>query len=119
MSTVKLYGIPNCDSVKKTQDWFKKNNIDVDFHDYKKLGVDTKTLNSWCKKLGWEKILNKKSTTYRSLAIDLQNSITNNSTAIQVMLANNSIIKRPIIEVDGAIIVGFDEQTLSKQFKKQ
>jgi Spx/MgsR family transcriptional regulator len=116
MSIIYLYGIPNCDTVKKTAIWLAANKVEVTFHNYKTEGIDKKKLTTWCKKVGWQIILNKKSTTWKSLAADVQKNITNQAAAIQLMMEHTSLIKRPIIEVNDTLIVGFNEQILSKQF---
>lgn len=116
MAIIKLYGIPNCDTVKKTSTWLAANKVEVVFHNYKIEGIDKKKLTAWCKKVGWQIILNKKSTTWKSLALNVQQSTTNQAAAIQLMIEHTSLIKRPIIEVNDTLIVGFNEQILSKQF---
>jgi Spx/MgsR family transcriptional regulator len=115
---IKVYGIPNCDTVKKTLFWFKKNNIAVEFYDYKKQVITKEKLANWCSQVGWEVILNKKSTTWRTLEIAEQEKITSQAKAIQIMQANTSIIKRPVVEQNGKIIVGFDENIYQQNFKK-
>ena len=110
MNQIIIYGIPNCDTVKKVFNWFKANKISFSFHDYKQSGISKEKLSDWCKKVGWEILLNKKSTTWRELSATQQEKVTNSSEAIKVMIQNNSIIKRPVIEQNGKIIfVGFDK----------
>ncbi|MGG9970990.1 ArsC family reductase [Ferruginibacter sp. SUN002] len=110
MSKIIIYGIPNCDTVKKVFNWFKENKIDFEFHDYKKSGVSKEKLTNWSKQVGWETILNKKSTSWRELSAEMQSKVTNATEAIKLMMQNNSIIKRPVIEQDETIIfVGFDK----------
>jgi len=115
MHTITVYGISNCDIIKKTLDWYKKKNIPVGFHDYKKEGIDKEKLVQWSREVGWESLLNKKSTTWRSLAPELQQKITNEKAAIQLMTEYTSIIKRPVVEVQGKIIVGFNNTYFTKQ----
>lgn len=115
MNTITVYGIPNCNTIKKTLDWYKKKNIQVEFHDYKKSGIKKEKLSQWCKEVGWEALLNKKSTTWRSLSIEEQQKITNEKAAIALMASYMSIIKRPVIEMNGKIIVGFNETYFTKQ----
>jgi arsenate reductase len=112
-----IYGIPNCDTVKKTLDWFKKNKIDYKFHDYKKSGITKSKLEAWSKKVGWEVLLNKKGTTWRKLTPEEQEKVTNQSAAIKVMMENNSIIKRPVVEAGEKLLVGFNETDFIKQLK--
>jgi len=110
---IKLYGIPNCDTIKKARKWLKDNNYDYDFHDYKKQGVPEKELKSWVKQLGWETILNKRGTTWRKLDDKTKNSVTEKS-AIKIMLDNPSIIKRPVLVSNDLLLVGFKEDEYSQ-----
>jgi len=103
---IKLYGIPNCDTIKKARKWLKDKGIDYDFHDYKKQGVPEKELRAWVKKLGWEVLLNKRGTTWRKLDDETKDSVDENA-AIQIMLANPSIVKRPVLVKNKTILVGF------------
>ena len=105
---IKIYGISNCDTMKKSRRWLEANGIEYDFHDYKKLGVPEKNLKNWVKQTGWETILNKRGTTWRKLDDDLKDNI-DEAAAIQVMLNNPSIIKRPILESGKLLLIGFDE----------
>lgn len=105
---IKIYGIPNCDTMKKARKWLEKNNLEYEFHDYKKLGVPDKNLKLWVKSAGWESILNKRGTTWRKLDDNIKDNI-NESSAIQVMLENPSAIKRPILESGNILLVGFKE----------
>lgn len=115
MSTITVYGISNCDSIKKTLNWYQKNNIGVDFHDYKKYGIKKEKLTQWCKEVGWQLLLNKKSTTWRSLPAAEQQKITDEKSAIQLMMEYTSIIKRPVIEMNNKLIVGFNDTYFTKQ----
>jgi len=101
-----LYGIPNCDTIKKARKWLKDNGIEFEFHDYKKQGVPEKELRAWVNKLGWEVLLNKRGTTWRKLDDETKNSVDKNA-AIQIMLENPSIIKRPVLIKNKTILVGF------------
>lgn len=117
MSTITVYGIPNCDTVKKTLDWFKKHKKQVVFHDYKKEGISKEKLTEWAKQVGWEVLLNKKSTTWRGLSAGEQTKITTTAAAIKLMQTSTSIIKRPVIEFGNHLLVGFEESKLSTIFK--
>jgi arsenate reductase (glutaredoxin) len=117
MSKTIIYGIPNCDTSKKALTWLSKNNIAFTFHDYKLQGISKEKLEDWCNKQGWETIFNKRSTTWRELPEAEQLKVTNQAAAIKVMLASNSIIKRPIIEYNGRIMLGFNEAAYEKAFK--
>lgn len=115
MTTV--YGISTCDTTKKAMSWLKKKNIEFTFHDYRVDGIDKTKLNEWCNKKGWETILNKKSTTWRSLSPTEQSAVINQQTAVTALATHNTLIKRPIIENNDALIVGFDEKLYSETFK--
>ncbi|WP_455222033.1 ArsC family reductase [Kaarinaea lacus] len=111
MTTV--YGIKNCDTMKKARRWLDEHNVAYEFHDYKKEGIDEKTLTTWCKKLGWETLLNRRGTTWRKLPDKIKDSI-NEKSAINLMLEQPSIIKRPVLKSGGSYLVGFDEQEYQK-----
>ena len=93
--------------------WLNERNIDYVFHDYKKQGVNTKDLKNWAAQLGWETLLNQRGTTWRSLDEKLKASI-NQSSALKIMQDNPSIIKRPILDVNGKYFVGFSEEAYNK-----
>lgn len=118
MNKIIIYGIPNCDTIKKTIDWFKKKQIDFEFHNYKKDGIEESKLKLWCEKIGWEMLLNKKGTTWKKLADEFANKKMTEKMAIKLMLDYTSMIKRPVIERGKEIIVGFDENTLIAVLKK-
>ena len=105
---IKIYGIANCDTMKKARKWLDRNNLDYEFHDYKKRGVPEKNLKQWVKKFGWETVLNKRGTTWRKLSDEIKNNIDEVS-AIKVMQDNNSAIKRPVIEKGDILLIGFKE----------
>jgi Spx/MgsR family transcriptional regulator len=104
---IKVYGIPNCDTIKKTQDWLNKNKVAYEFHDYKKEGITASKLKEWIKLVGWETLFNKKSSTWKKLKDESGQEVTTATEAIKIMQANNSIIKRPVVEHNGTILVGF------------
>lgn len=101
-----LYGISNCSTVKKAKDWLQENNIDFQFHDYRKQGLTTELLESFEDSLSWEVILNKKSTGWRKLS-DEQKAQVSKQTALQYMLETPTLIKRPILDTGKKMIVGF------------
>lgn len=103
---VTLYGIPNCDTVKKARDWLDTNGIGYAFHDYKKAGADPAKLKSWCAAKGWEAILNRAGTTFKKLPDDAKVGL-DETKAIASMLDQPSMIKRPVVEHKGGILVGF------------
>lgn len=108
--TITLYGIPNCNTVKKARDWLTEHNIDYHFHDFKKVGVNTEKLNQWLNQVPENKLINRSGLTWRGLDEQTKNAITNNAQAIQLMLDKTSVIKRPILEKDSKILaIGFIE----------
>lgn len=105
-----VYGIPNCNTVKKSLDWLKAHHVDFEFHDFKKKGITPEKLNKWCDTFGWETVLNRKGLTWKKLTKEEQANIDNQEKAITYLVKNTSAIKRPIIEKDGhAILISFDE----------
>ncbi len=113
-----VYGIPNCDTTRKLLLWLKENNIDFDFHDYKKMGISKSKLTIWCKQVGWEKLLNKRGTTWKGLPPDRQEKITSQLAAVNLMTENTSLIKRPVVEAGSKLLVGFDEKNYLTHIKK-
>src|SRR5690606_6262744 len=106
-----VYGIKNCNTVKKALNWLDDHQLDYVFHDFKKEPATLAKLQAWEKKVAWEQLLNKKGTTWRKLSADKQASVTDAPSANTVLVENNSMIKRPVIESEsGTILVGFDEQ---------
>ena len=113
-----VYGIPNCNTVKKARTWLADNGLGYEFHDFKKQGITAEKLHEWCAVFGWEKVLNKKGTTWRNLSPEVQGQVKDEATAIAVLLENHSAIKRPVVEQDGkAILISFDEEDYSKLLK--
>jgi len=108
--TLILYGIPNCDTVKKARDWLAANGIVYEFHDYKKAGIDAEHLKAWSEKLGWEKVLNRAGTTFRALPDEAKQEL-DEAKAIVLMIAQPSMIKRPIFERNGQIVAGFKPES--------
>ena len=106
MATV-IYGIKNCDTMKKARAWLDKHGVAHSFHDYKTAGLERKQLEGWSKRLGWEKLLNRAGTTFRKLP-DAQKENLTEAKAIALMLAQPSMIKRPVLDVAGKLLVGFD-----------
>ena len=116
---IKMYGIPNCDTIKKASTWLTKNNVPFELHDYKKEGISTAKLKTWSKLKGWETIFNKRSTTWKEISKSYKGIVNNQAEAIQIMQQHTSIIKRPVIEVNDEIIVGYDESAyIDKLLKK-
>ena len=112
---LKLYGIPNCDIVKKAISWLNTNKIPFEFHDYKSKGITPEKLKDWSKQVGWESLVNKKGTTWRQLDDATRNQVTSEAAAIALMQEKTSIIKRPLLERNGKVItLGFDEDNYKK-----
>lgn len=106
---VTVYGISNCDTVKKARNWLNEQSVDYLFHDFKKLGVPERKLDLWIDALGWEKLINRKGTTWRTLETATQASVVNAGSALIVMKASSSVIKRPVVQWPGGqVTVGFD-----------
>jgi arsenate reductase (glutaredoxin) len=118
MKKVRVYGIPNCDSTKKAVNLLTSEKSAFTFHDYKQEGISREKLEEWCIKLGWETVFNKKSTTWRALSRAEQEKVINAASAIKIMMQHNSIIKRPVIEIDGKPVnVGFKADEIIKAIK--
>ena len=114
---VTLYGIPNCDTIKKARTWLADKGIAYDFHDYKKDGIERARLASWCKKTGWETVLNRAGTTFRALP-DADKQDLDQEKAIALMLELPSMIKRPVLDLGkGKLIVGFRPEIYAAAFK--
>jgi arsenate reductase len=103
-----LYGIPNCDTVKKARAWLAERGVPHQFHDFKKQGIPPERLDTWFAQVGWETLLNRKGTTWRKLDAAAQNGAQNAAGARALMLAHPSVIKRPVVEWSGKTTVGFD-----------
>jgi Spx/MgsR family transcriptional regulator len=108
MQTIHLYGIPNCDTVKKARDWLTAQGQYYAFHDFKKEGVPMDLLPAWLKAVGRDTLINRKGPTWRKLGPEVQASVVDDATAVAVMEANSSVIKRPVVVwLDGSVTVGF------------
>jgi arsenate reductase len=102
-----LFGIRNCDTVKKARAWLDARGVTYDFHDYKVAGIEEARLRRWAAKAGWDKLLNRAGTTFRKLP-DAEKAGLDENKAIALMLAQPSMIKRPVVEGAGPLLVGFD-----------
>jgi arsenate reductase (glutaredoxin) len=109
----KLYGIRNCDTMKKAWTFLDAKGVAYDFHDYKKAGIDRATLEGWVRQLGWETLLNRAGTTFRKLP-EADRQALDEAKAIELMLAQPSMIKRPVLEKDGKLYVGFKPETYAE-----
>lgn len=108
-----IYGIKNCDTMQKAFKWLEAQGADFVFHDYKAEGVDAARLKAWCDALGWETVLNRAGTTYRKLT-DADKQTLDADKAIALMLAQPSMIKRPIIEIGDAVVAGFKPDAVAR-----
>ena len=115
MSQVKLYGIANCDTIWKARKWLDSRGIAFEFHDYRKQGLEREWLTATESELGWEHMLNRRGTTWRNLPADVKDGIDRES-ALQVMLDNPAIIKRPILASHNRLYIGFDDQKYQEIF---
>jgi arsenate reductase (glutaredoxin) len=112
--TITLYGIPNCDSVKKARAMLDSRGVAYAFHDYKKQGVPEAALRAWVRAKGRDVVLNRKGTTWRALDEAVKASIVDDESAVHVMIANPSTIKRPIVVKGDVVIVGVDAEAIAK-----
>ncbi len=103
---ITIYGIKNCDTMKKARAWLDKRGVKYVFHDYKTAGIERERLERWTKKLGWEILLNRAGTTFKKLPDTEKNGVTETK-AIALMLKEPSMIKRPVLDVGGKLVVGF------------
>lgn len=110
-----VYGIPNCNTVKKARTWLTDNGFEYEFHDFKKQGISAEKLHEWCGVFGWEKVLNKKGTTWRNLSPEVQELVKDEDSAVTMLLQNTSAIKRPVIELNSkALLISFEEELYAK-----
>lgn len=110
-----LYGIKNCDTVKKARKWLDANGSDYTFHDFRVDGLSAEQVQSWVKSLGWETLVNKRSTTWKQLDQSTKAAF-NNDSVIEVILESPTLIKRPLLDIDGAISVGFKAAEFEQKF---
>jgi Spx/MgsR family transcriptional regulator len=114
--TITIYGIKNCYTMKKARAWLDTHRITYDFHDYKTAGIEKAKLKQWADKLGWETLLNRAGTTFRKLP-DAEKEGLSETKAIALMLAQPSMIKRPVLDVGGKLVVGFKPDVYAKEVK--
>ena len=112
-----LYGIKNCDTIKKARLWLTTNNVDYRFHDYQTEGLSPELLRAWCKLWGWEKLINKRGTTWARLPDSAKVGL-DEAKAQALMLKNTSLVKRPILDKAGKLLLGFDEQEYQAFFRR-
>lgn len=109
-----LYGIPNCDTMKKARVWLTEQGLDFEFHNYKKVGIDKATLQKWAKQVGWELLVNRRGTTWRKLP-EADREAINEALALELMVAYPSLIKRPVLETGDQLLVGFSPTEWQEQ----
>lgn len=105
-----IYGISNCDTVKKAKNWLDSHNIDYNFHDFRKDGINKDIINGWLNTVAWDKILNKRSTSWRNLDAFTQQAV-NATNVVDLLVENPTLIKRPVMDVNDIITVGFNSDT--------
>lgn len=101
---IKLYGIPNCDTVKKARTWLNEHEVQYDFHDFKKHGVSEALLAGWLKQIGWQRLLKKTGPTWSKLPAEVKASIKDDASALAILYAHPNVIKRPVLERDGKVL---------------
>ena len=111
--SVTIYGIKNCDTMKKARTWLDAHKVAYEFHDYKTAGIDKPVLEAWAKKVGWEVLLNKAGTTFKKLP-DAKKEKLDEKKAIALMLDQPSMIKRPVLDIGGKLTVGFKSEAYEK-----
>lgn len=114
---ITIYGIPNCDTMKKARNWLDAHGVAYSFHDYRASGIERGRLKSWVGKLGWERLLNKASTTFRELP-EKDRAAIDEAKAITLMLAQPTMIKRPVLDKDGTLTIGFKPEIYAELFKR-
>jgi arsenate reductase len=115
---ITLYGIPNCDTVKKARTWLDTNGVAYTFHDFKKAGINRDLVNGWLTQLAWDVLVNRKGTTWRALPDERKAAITDAKSATELMLESPSIIKRPVLAFGSGTHVGFSDELYQQIFKK-
>ncbi|PZU60503.1 MAG: ArsC family reductase [Sphingobium sp.] len=116
--TITMYGIKNCDTIKKARTWLETNGVDYVFHDYKAAGIDAASLGKWVAEHGWETVLNRAGTTFRALP-DVDKAGIDADKAVALMQANPSMIKRPVLDLGDRTIVGFKPDVYIETFARQ
>ena len=117
-TSLTLYGIPNCDTVKKARTWLGEHQLAYTFHDFKKQGLTTEQVLAWSRQLPWEQLLNKRGTTWRALSAEQQQGVTDAASAAVLMAAQPSLVKRPVVVwPDGSLSVGFSADDWAQRAK--
>ncbi len=113
-ASITVYGIPNCDSVKKARVWLTDHGVDYTFHDFKKQGLPPEAIDVWLKHVSWEVLVNRKGTTWRKLDATAQANVVDNASARALMLAHTSVIKRPVVVQGQTVIVGVNPEAWTR-----
>jgi arsenate reductase len=117
---VKLYGIANCNTVKKARMWLDQHHAEYYFHDFKKHGLESNLAQCWLQQVGWEKLINRSGLTWRGLSMEQKQAVTNNVSALPLMLEKSSVIKRPLLEQNNKLLhIGFDEASYQQIFNSK
>lgn len=116
---MKVYGIKNCDTVKKALNWLDNHHIAYEFHDFKKSGITEDKLREWAGKVGWESLINKKGITWKKLDPAVQHAVSTEDAAFSLMQEKTSVIKRPVVEDGEILLQGFDEKIYSETFAER
>ena len=112
-----LYGIPNCDTVKKARTWLTAHGHDFDFHDFKKQGLERATAAAWLEQIEWDVLVNRKGTTWRNLPDERRALVSDKASALELVLEMPSVIKRPVLAQGGKFSVGFSDSQYQDLFK--
>ena len=113
---ITLYGIPNCDTVKKARTWLSAQGVEVAFHDFKKQGLERATAAAWLEQLDWEVLVNRKGTTWRKLSDERRAAVTSKEAALELVLEQPGVIKRPVLDRGGKFSVGFSDRQYQDLF---
>lgn len=116
---MKLYGIANCNTVKKARQWLSENHRDIPFHDFKKDGIERKLIERWLESADWQQLINRKGTTWRQLEETEKEAIVDKESAILLMLKKPSVIKRPVLETKNRVTIGFDEAVFAETIQNE
>ncbi len=115
---MKIYGIPNCDTVKNARAWLGEQGIEPEFHDYKKQGVPLDVLKKAARQLGWEALINKKGPTWRKQPDEVKAAVTSEKAAFEFLAATSSAIRRPLLDLNGTYHLGFSAEQYAEIFRK-
>ena len=115
--TVTFYGIANCDQIRKTQAWLREARVEARFHDYRRDGLQAATLERWCRHLPWNALINRRGQSWRALSDAERAAIVDQGSAIEAMLANPTLIKRPVIEIGEHLLIGFSAERITEALR--